>query len=136
LFDTYTSPTNVLIAMCYIICFSSLKINTEKSKGIKIVASATFGVYLIHTQQAIWNEFLHNGFIGLGEVSTIAFPFLILFCVMAVFAGCFLIERIRMMLFRTLRINEGCLYIGDWLERVFINKLDLVSNEIIRRLRS
>ena len=105
--DTYVDLFNgmmkiftLLASVCFFLGFKSLEI--PQSKIINTIASATFGVYLLHLNEYS-NKFLWNGIF-----STASFqksPYLIPYTfavILTVFISCTILELLRSKIFRTL----------------------------------
>ena len=93
-------PLTILAVLCLLFGFRSLEI--PHSKFINVIASATFGVYLIHDNNLVrpflWKEVFRNA-------SFQDSPYLIAYSlavVIAVYVSCTLIELVRQRIFRTL----------------------------------
>lgn len=85
--------TVLLISLCLFMCFSTLKMNYHKS--INILASATFGVYLIHDnhiiRQLLWIDWFEN---ARYQESLFLIPYSIM-VVVVVYIVCSLVDLIR-----------------------------------------
>ena len=93
-------PFTVLAALCLLIGFRNL--NIKYHKDINTIASATFGVYLIHdnifVRPFIWLEFFRNA-------SFQNSPYLIpysLAVILIVYSSCTILELLRSKIFKTL----------------------------------
>lgn len=102
----YTSPTIVCSGVC-LFCFF-VRIDIKRfllKKIIKLFTSVTLGVYIIHTNPFIWNEF--EGF-----ASVYAKQFPILLIIEVIFTACVIyvvstfIELVRLKLFELLKVNQ------------------------------
>ena len=97
-------PFTILAVACLLVGFRS--INITYSKIINILASATFGVYLIHDNKFVrnflWHDLFHNA-------SFQDSPYLIPYStasILAVYVVCTIIELLRSKIFRTLSGNR------------------------------
>ena len=106
LFISYLSPTMIIIAVCLVIIFSKLNINNAIKKFIKCFSPAAFGVYLIHEQYVIRANFVVNKFLWIAKLDWYIIPFAVLGCALGVFVVCIIIEKVRMYLFKVLKINK------------------------------
>lgn len=102
----YSSPTIVLVSIALLLLFVRLQMRTTVKKYINFFASATFGVYVIHTQPLVYGQILkgkfswivlHNPLVALIEV--IGFALLI-------FVMCSLIDKIYQWLFHVMKIGK------------------------------
>lgn len=86
--------TVLLISLCLFMCFSTLKMNYHKS--INTLASATFGVYLIHDNKIIrkllWIDWFKN---AQYQESLFLIPYSII-VVVIVYAICSLVDLLRL----------------------------------------
>lgn len=126
LFVSYLSPTIVLMAICYVILFSKLDINGFTQKIIKFFSPAAFGVYIIHLQKVIASQFITNKFTWIARFDWWLIPVVVLSCALCIFVVCLFIEKVRLWLFKVLKINkiaeEFCYKIEKFL-RNQINKI-------------
>ena len=114
----YTSPTILLAAMFYIIGFSKIAFPQWSKRIIAFMAKGAFAVYLLNNQRFVWKYVMDQNFVFLAEK-----PVWMLIGVVLAFALCFvvvaiLIDHIRMLLFRVLRINTIAQKISDGIEKV------------------
>lgn len=103
---SYISPTMVGMAISYVILFSKWH---PKNRGIKVVkcfAPAAFGVYLIHTQWVVWGHFMRDAFIWIADSAVWLIPVQVFGCATGIFVVCLLIEKMRLLIFKALHINE------------------------------
>ncbi|MBQ6772510.1 MAG: acyltransferase family protein [Synergistaceae bacterium] len=93
-------PFTILAAVCFLIGFKHL--NISYNKLINILASATFGVYLIHdhamVRRFLWQNLFHNA-------SFQDSPYLIIYSlgvVLVVYISCTIVELARSKIFKTI----------------------------------
>ena len=106
-FERYTEyflgmmrPFTVLASMCLFLGFKHLNIS---SRAVNIVASATLGVYLLHENEFIRENFLWQDIFHMAQLRNS--PYLIpysLFALVIVYIACTVIELLRSKIFRTL----------------------------------
>lgn len=123
---SYISPTIVIMAVCYVIVFSRLKINNIVQKTVKYMAPAAFGVYIIHLQDVVANKFINNKFIWISNLDWWAIPLAVFGIAFAIFIVCLIIERIRLSVFDFLKINkfaENICYKIELFLRKYISKI-------------
>lgn len=101
---SYISPFMVCNAVLYVSIFSNWNMSEIMKKVIKIFAPASFGVYLIHVHPIMWN-LLENRFTWIGKFPTREIPFIICGCVSGIFISCLIIEKIRIIIFKILKIS-------------------------------
>ena len=97
LFSSYSSPFVLLQTLCYFMLFASF---TFKNKIINAIAGCTIGVYLIHENKYIRENFYD--FIGITNITNIDLKAIaILFAiVIGMFVVCTIIEFIRKNIFK------------------------------------
>lgn len=101
----YTSPTILLAAVSLLMLFSRLRTAVSFRHAVTTLSSLTFGVYLIHDSVFIREHLISGRLASLsGETTLIMLPKVVLFA-LAVYGACSLIEFIRTLLFRGLRVR-------------------------------
>lgn len=108
---TYTSPTVLGAAIALLLCFANCKI--KHVKMISILSPLTFGVFLIHTNKILLEK-LCGVFIG--DISQMHWIFVIpsvLFGAICVFLICGLIEYLRLLLVKKIRLKESVLALEE-----------------------
>ena len=106
MFISYLSPTIVINAVCMVIIFSKLNINGVFKKIIKCFSPAAFGVYLIHEQYATRANFVTNKFLWIAKLDWYIIPIAVFGCAVGIFVLCIFIEKIRIYMFKLLKINK------------------------------
>ena len=102
----YTSPTITLIALLHVLAFSKLQFSDLFTKIIRFAAPSAFAVYLLNTQPFYWHYVLSNKFISLSDkYISILLPRIFLYTLLFVIAA-ILIDKIRQLLFKKLKIKE------------------------------
>ncbi len=93
-------PFTIIAVLCFLVGFKNL--NIPHNKIINLVASATFGVYLIHDNKFVRPFLWHNVFRNASFQDS---PYLIPYSIaviLIVYISCTLIELLRSKIFRTL----------------------------------
>ena len=126
LFLSYISFTILLVAISLISIFSKLNINRILKRIIYVFSPAAFGVYLIHTQRLVWTCFFKDAFLFITHFNAIFIIILVLVISFFVFVFCLLIERIRLYMFKVLKIDKAI--------NIIQNKVDLLINNIFEWL--
>lgn len=103
---SYLSPTILLESAALFVFFSRMKVTGVFKKLIVCFSPAAFGVYLIHVHPFAWRILVENRYPFLAQTSTILFPFAFLFRAFSLFTFCLLIEKIRLIVFRILRVHS------------------------------
>lgn len=118
----YVSPTVLFAAIFLFIAFSKMKTGKFSSKLIATLAPLSFGVYLIHSQKLIWNNWFLKRFTVIGEYTPILIPVAVILSAVFVFASGMFIEWLRQRLFELLRVKKAVLAVENKLILKFKNK--------------
>ena len=120
----YTSPSSVIISICFINIFNNLEINNSfLIKIISFFAPLTFGVYLIHNHLLIRNHIVRKYFLWLLNYNSYKLISLEIIISFIIFLICSLIDYLRYILFKLFRIRELCIKVE--------NTFKLIGNKII-----
>ena len=103
----YTSPTVVAAAGALLIWFSRLRVEGICRKAVRFLAPASFGVYLLHRQDLVFDRFFNGTFRFLAVLSPWKIPFAVLGIAFAVCAVCLLIDKARARLFALCRVAQA-----------------------------
>ena len=115
----YTSPSSVIISICFICIFSNLDIKSKFiQKLISFLAPLTYGVYLIHNHSIIFHYVIKPYYFWLLKYSSFKLVIIIILESSKIFIICSFIDYLRLVLFKLLRIMEICRAIS-----VFLNKI-------------
>ena len=105
--DAYTSPLLLVMALCIFRLFTRLQVRGIAAGLVRFFSPLTFGVYVIHVHDAVWTP-LHNAFRPFSELPGYACMLAVLFAGVAIFLACALIDWLRSLLFRLLRVRTLC----------------------------
>lgn len=109
---SYTSIT-VLLSAVFLFFFSlNVRIGKFPARIIGAFAPVSLGVYLIHVHPTVFDRVIRNAFASLGQKSLILMILGIFAAVLAVFLICAIIEFLRILLFKLIRINGLCEFIA------------------------
>ena len=104
--DQYNSPTMTISAMCYVVLFSRIKIGEKGARLLKFISPCVFAAYLINSHPLIYNEVLFDRFIPLANMNALLAAIIVIaFSLLFTVISC-LIDRLRMLLIRLLRIDR------------------------------
>ena len=92
----YSSPINIAGAVCLVLVFSRIRI---QSKAINWIASSTLAVYLIHCNEGLINWYISTVWV-LSFYPMILFLIYLLLFLVAVFFGSILIDKLRIALWQ------------------------------------
>lgn len=115
----YNSPTMVIAAVCLLLLFANLNVK-KISKVIKLLAPATFGVYIIHTEPFIWEHLLADRFYFLTKLGPLTFVPIVIGSAFGIYLVCTIIELVRMYVFKLCRIPKLCKKLEEVFRKVFI----------------
>ena len=109
---TYTSVT-IVFASVFLFLFC-LKINTgnQIQKVVRFVAPATLGVYLIHAHPYVFRFLLNDAFAAYAHKPALVMVLYVLATAMGIFLLCVTIEKVRIQLFKLVKISRLCDIIG------------------------
>ncbi len=108
----YTSPPILLSAVCLLLFFSRCRVEGAAARLFLPLASASFGVYLLHTQPLIWNNLLTDSFASFGAMRAAALIPSVLGAAAGIYLVCAVAELLRQKLFRLLRLDALAERIG------------------------
>lgn len=103
----YTSPTVLLASIALVILFS--KIRLKKTKIISLLASVSFGVYIIHENRLVRPYILTDMFVSFANLHWAVLPFAIIGMAIAFYIVCGIVEYIRIKIFDILKIKKRIL---------------------------
>ena len=116
-FVSYISPTVLGTAVCFLICFSKLRCPGWLRAGIGFAAPGAFAVYLLNTHRFVWSLVLENRFTALAEAPAAVMAAAVLGFALAFTAASVLIDRLRQLLERALRIPALTQAVGAFVTR-------------------
>lgn len=116
----YTNPLIVLESIFFLMCFSQLKFNSKKVKTvIKWFASSSFSVYLIHVQPIIFDFRFNGKFTFLSQFNAFIMAIEVVLFAILIYIACTVADKIRLLLFKYLHINDCLTIMGNKLDRLF-----------------
>ncbi|WP_118813100.1 hypothetical protein [Haemophilus haemolyticus] len=103
----YCAPAIVLAAVFLLLLFKQIHITHPiLQKIVLLLSNATLGVYLIHEQPLVRDNFISSYAQEFATYPTLKMVGAILLSSLAIYAICTMIEFIRMQLFKLLNINN------------------------------
>ncbi|MBQ0084077.1 MAG: hypothetical protein KBS52_04855, partial [Clostridiales bacterium] len=102
----YTSPTIIACAIFLFLFFENLKCGKTMIKFISFFAPISFGVYLIHAEPLLVDNFLTGKFVFLANLNPIVMMLALIGLGLAIWLICSLIDKLRLELFKLLKIKE------------------------------
>ena len=120
----YNSPSSVIIALCFIYMFSNIDIKSNiLHKIISFFAPLTFGIYLIHNHLIVRTKVFSKNYFWLLKYQNYKLLLFEGFESLKIFIFASLIDYIRFLVFKILRIREICIFISNY--------IDTISNKIL-----
>jgi hypothetical protein len=116
IFINYTSFSIVFVAFALVVMFSKLHMGIIAERIVNCFAPAAFGVYLIHTHKLVWNYIMYEAFIWITYSPWWLLVIEVFISAFCIFIFCLLIEKLRLILFRILKIDELIKKLADWFE--------------------
>lgn len=105
---SYVSPTILLSAVFLFLYFTRLSFNNNIAKRIvSFFTPATFGVYLIHDFPLVRQYFILHKFEFLLNYNPIIMMLAVIAAALGIFIVCALIDKLRILLFKLLKIKAG-----------------------------
>jgi len=105
---SYFSVTTVIQAVSLLaVC---IRMNIKNKAAVKLIgffAPLSFGVYIIHTNPWIFQKTLQDSLIGLTEIRALYMVLAVMGLTIAIFLACCVIEYLRQLLFKALKITPA-----------------------------
>ncbi|MBR6228511.1 MAG: acyltransferase [Eubacterium sp.] len=110
----YISPTVLLPSIAYVILFSRIKLKKggDIQNVIRFFSPAVFAAYIINTHPFLWFHFIPERLIHMRSEGLASVIFSVIFFSLLFLVAAVLIERLRMLLVKLLRIRQGI----EWVE--------------------
>ncbi|MBQ8740664.1 MAG: acyltransferase family protein [Clostridia bacterium] len=123
IFVSYLSPTIVIIALCFVVIFAKLDISKAAKTIIGFLSPAAFGVYIIHEHSVIKDNLINDRFLWIAELRWYLVPIAVIVSALCIFTICIVVEKIRLSLFKVLKINRiaenCCIKAESWLKTLW-----------------
>lgn len=103
---SYISPFVLFNAVFFLSVFARLNFGILGKRIIAWISPATFGVYLIHCQKVIFNEYLKDAFLWVTALDSYLISIIVLLAAEFIFILCLIVEKIRIVLFRFLKVER------------------------------
>lgn len=102
----YTSPIMVVNAAIFVLVFARVDVRgTWLQKLTLLLSSSAFGVYLLHSHILVYDFWLKNAFVTAGKGGAAEYLGTLLAGLAGIYLACTLVDRIRALLFRLLRVD-------------------------------
>jgi hypothetical protein len=118
---SYNAPTTIIMALSLLIALSKQNFGQVSAKVISWCAPAALGVYLIHTNQLVWKYLIKGFSVGFVEYHWAVMLLLVFAAAVVIFTVCLLVEKLRIWLFKLVKIDLLCQKVEQWVEKL-LNK--------------
>ena len=120
---SYTGPFVVIGCVCLLFIFMQIKLKTKVGKKITLVFSgATFGIYIFHVHNGVWDQYLKNRFYKFAYEPTGKMVLHIFITLIALYLFFAAFELARIYLFKLTRIDKLIDMAGDGVTKL-VNKI-------------
>ena len=117
-----------ILSSCFLLMFFA-RVKIKSSKFLSVIAQCTFGVYLLHDNTYIRSAFISNKFAFLSDKSVLVMVLGILGSAIAIFVIGTIIEFIRRLIFKLIKINKLTGLIDNVLVKLY-NKI-VIKEDVI-----
>ena len=120
----YTSPSSVIISICFLILFSNLRIkNIYLLKCISFFSPLTFGVYLLHNHLLVRNILIYSHFSFLLKYNNFQMILVEIISSLFILLFCSILDYLRYIIFNILKVRQIC--------QLIINRIEIIAHKII-----
>ncbi len=102
---SYVSPTVLCSSVLHVILFDKITVKKPTAKLIAFCASGSFAVYILNTQQWIWDYSIKNSFVSFASSSPALLIGAVLGASLFFLTASVLIDCLRRILFKAIRID-------------------------------
>jgi len=114
----YVSPTIVLMAIALLMFFSRIECKPSFASIISFFSSSAFSVYLIHDNTYVRNYVISRIHTYIDDSNFVLFILFIVSIVVAIFLICILIDKVRIIIFKTIKVDKMSEKIGEIIEKL------------------
>lgn len=116
---SYISPTIVICAIALLLFFADLKCGRKLIPFIRFFAPVSFGAYLLHDEPLIREYLLHDSLTGYLSFRTVKMLPAVIATALLIWLIGSLVDRVRLELFRLLKVSAACEFLGDKISTLF-----------------
>ncbi len=106
IFNSYISITTLGIAIGLLLVFGKMNIKGNFKNLITVVSPTVFGIYLIHDHSLVEQFVMNKIFAFIPNLNAILIPIAVILSMLGIFLFGFLIEKIRILIFKILSIRK------------------------------
>ncbi len=110
---SYLSPLVIIIAAVSLMLFSKINFNVKTGRFLSKVSTLCFAVYLIHEYKLNRVTFIEGKFSALNQQNVFTMLAVFILTVLCIFTICIIIEWVRTLLFKVLRIDSVINKVGN-----------------------
>lgn len=114
----YVSPSIVVMSIGLLCCLSKTNCPPSLSPAISFFASSAFSVYLIHDNLFVRNYLISKIYSHIGDFGFVLFTLSIVGCVVAIFCACVLMDKIRIIFFKLIKMDRISAQIEKFIKKV------------------
>ena len=118
----YVSPTIVLMAIGMFCCLSKINCSSSFSSVISFFATSAFSVYLIHDNTFVRRYMISKIHSFISDLNFFLFTLSIIGFVVAIFLTCILVDKIRILFFKLIKIDK----LSEQIEKLIKKSLNAV----------
>ena len=110
----YISPFTVILSIMLLLLFMNINIKNNKVYNIiKYFSQMSFAVYIVHCHRIIYEYYFGNLFVPLLKYNSIVVFSGIILSIILIYIICCIVDEIRKIIFKILRINKLNEFIGN-----------------------
>ena len=115
----YTSPSCVIISICFIFMFSKVEISSNLFKRIiSLFSPLTYGIYLLHNHILVRNYSIKRNYSWMIKYKSIKLIIIEILESLKIFLFCSLIDFLRLFLFNIFRVRQICVIIENFFFKI------------------
>ena len=115
----YISPFTIFLSVLLVLLFKKITFtNKVLSKLIIRLSSASFAVYIVHGQRAIFYTYFEGFFAPLAKYNLLYLMLGVIGAIVAIYIVCVLVDEIRILIYKLFRFDKFNEYIGKKLDNL------------------
>lgn len=126
MFLSYSSITMLVYSVALLLVFAKLNINKTMKMIISFLSPTAFSVYLIHDNIYVREMMIKDRFSFVNNYNEITMIFMILGFAVAIFICCAFIDRVRILIFKAVHVDEFL----DKVEVLIKNKVNSLLDKV------
>ena len=120
-FLDYLAPNILIVSMIMLIVFSNIEIKEGSlfQKAVSFAAPSMFTIYIVHTHDYFWYQILNGLFAPVMRKNIFVISGFVALFIIVLFVSVILLDKLRQMLFKLLRIEKLIDHIISAIEKFF-----------------